>query len=145
MTNKLRYFVANWKMYGDLSSLKSINKVIKFAKSNKNKRFKLIYCPPYTLLSAFCAKLQNSPLSVGAQNCHEEIDYGAFTGNVNAKMIKNLGAKYIILGHSENRANGDTNITINKKINSALKQKLIVIFCIGETLFQKKEKKRIKL
>ena len=140
MTNKLRYFVANWKMYGDLKSLKSINKVIKFAKSNKNKRFKVIYCPPYTLLSAFCAKLQNSPLSVGAQNCHEEIDYGAFTGNVNAKMIKNLGAKYIILGHSENRANGDTDFTINKKINSALKQKLTVIFCIGETLAQKKRK-----
>ncbi len=87
MTNKLRYFVANWKMYGDLKSLKSINKVIKFAKSNKNKRFKVIYCPPYTLLSAFCTKLQNSPLSVGAQNCHEEIDYGAFTGNVNAKIF----------------------------------------------------------
>ena len=43
MTNKLRYFIANWKMYGDLKSLKSINKVIKFAKSNKNKRFKLIF------------------------------------------------------------------------------------------------------
>jgi len=54
-------------------------------------------------------------------------------------MIKNLGAKYIILGHSENRANGDTDITINEKINSALKQKLTVIFCIGETLSQKKD------
>jgi len=145
MTNKLRYFIANWKMYGDLKSIKSINKVIKFAKSNKNKRFKLIYCPPYTLLSAFCAKLQKSPLSVGAQNCHEEIDYGAFTGNVNAKMIKNLGAKYIILGHSENRANGDTDIIINKKINSALKQKLTVIFCIEETLSQKKRKETNKI
>jgi len=145
MTNKFRYFIANWKMYGDLNSLKSINKVIKFAKSNKKKRFKLIYCPPYTLLSAFCAKLHNSLLSVGAQNCHEEIDYGAFTGNVNAKMIKNLGAKYIILGHSENRANGDTDIIINKKINSALKQKLTVIFCIGETLFQKKRKETNKI
>ena len=145
MTNKFRYFIANWKMYGDLNSLKSINKVIKFAKSNKNKRFKLIYCPPYTLLSAFCVKLQKSPLSVGAQNCHQEIEYGAFTGNVNAKMIKNLGAKYIILGHSENRANGDTDITINKKINSALKQKLTVIFCIGETLSQKKRKETNKI
>ena len=132
-------------MYGDLNSLKSINKVIKFAKSNKKKRFKLIYCPPYTLLSAFCAKLQKSPLFVGAQNCHEETEYGAFTGNINAKMIKNLGAKYIILGHSENRANGDTDEVINKKINSALKQKLIVIFCIGETLFQKKRKQTNKI
>ena len=145
MTNKFRYFIANWKMYGDLNSLKSINKVIKFAKLNKKKRFKLIYCPPYTLLSAFYAKLKKSPLSIGAQNCHEEIDYGAFTGSVNAKMIKNLGAKYIILGHSENRANGDTNITINKKINSALKQNLTVIFCIGETLSQKKRKETNKI
>ena len=145
MTNKLRYFIANWKMYGDLNSLKSINKVIKFAKLNRTKRFKLIYCPPYTLLGAFCAKLQNSKLSVGAQNCHEEIDYGAFTGNVNAKMIKNLGAKYIILGHSESRANGDTDVIINKKIDSALKQKLTVIFCIGETLSQKKRKQTNKI
>ena len=96
MTNKIRYFIANWKMYGDLKSLKSINKVIKFAKSNKNKRFKVIYCPPYTLLSAFCAKLQNSPLSVGAQNCHESENFGAFTGFVNSKMLKNVGARYVI-------------------------------------------------
>ena len=142
MTNKFRYFIANWKMFGDLNSLKSINKVIKFVKSNKKKRFKLIYCPPYTLLSAFCSKLQKSPIFVGAQNCHEEAGYGAFTGNVNAKMIKNLGAKYVIVGHSENRANGDTDLIINKKINSALKQKLRVIFCIGETLAQKKERNK---
>ena len=72
MTNKFRYFIANWKMYGNLNSLKSINNVIKFTKSNSKKRFKLIYCPPYTLLSAFCAKLQKSSISVGAQNCHEK-------------------------------------------------------------------------
>ena len=55
-------------------------------------------------------------------------------------MLKNAGAQFVIIGHSENRANGDTDITINKKINSALKQKLTVIFCIGETLAQKKSK-----
>ena len=145
MTNKFRYFIANWKMYGDLNSLKSINKVIKFAKLYNKKRFRLVYCPPYTLLHAFSTKLKKSPLSVGAQNCHVESEYGAFTGNINAKMIKNLGSKFIILGHSENRANGDTDEVINKKINSALKQKLIVIFCIGETLFQKKRKQTNKI
>ena len=132
-------------MYGDLNSLKSINKVIKFAKLHNKKRFKLVYCPPYTLLHAFSTKLKKSPLSVGAQNCHVESEYGAFTGNINAKMIKNLGSKFIILGHSENRANGDTDIIINKKINSALKQKLTVIFCIGETLSQKKRKETNKI
>ena len=139
------YFIANWKMFGDQKSLNSLNKVIKFSKINKNNKFKLIYCPPYTLLDLFNKKLKNTNIEVGAQNCHEEVDYGAFTGNVNAKMIKNLGAKYIILGHSENRANGDTDFTINKKINSALKQKLTVIFCIGETLSQKKRKETNKI
>ncbi len=140
MTNKFRYFIANWKMYGNLNSLKSINNVIKFTKSNSKKRFKLIYCPPYTLLSAFCAKLQKSSISVGAQNCHEKNEHGAFTGSVNAQMIKNLGVKYVILGHSENRINGDTDDIINKKIKSALNQKLTVIFCIGETLYQRNNK-----
>ncbi len=82
---------------------------------------------------------------MGAQNCHEENEYGAFTGNVNAKMIKNLGAKHLILGHSENRNNGETNVIINKKINNALKQKLNVIFCIGETLSQKRRKETNKI
>ena len=53
MTNKIRYFIANWKMYGDLASLKSIKNVIKFSRLSKSKKFKIIYCPPYTLLSDF--------------------------------------------------------------------------------------------
>jgi len=145
MTNKFRYFIANWKMYGDLNSLKSINKVIKFVKSHKNKRFKLVYCPPYTLLHSFSNKLKKTLIGVGAQNCHTEQEYGPFTGNVNAKMIKNLGAKFIIIGHSENRADGETDKTINKKIISALKQNLIVLFCIGETFLQKKRKQTNKI
>ena len=140
MTNKLRYFIANWKMYGDLKSLKSIGKVIKFTKLHKKKRFKLVYCPPYTLLHAFSDKLKKSTISIGAQNCHQENEYGAFTGSINAKMIRILGAKFVILGHSENRNDGDTDVIINQKIKSALKQKLNVLFCIGETFSQKKKK-----
>jgi len=140
MTNKFKYFIANWKMYGDLKSLKSIDKVINFAKKNKKKRFKLIYCPPYTLIHAFSIKLKKTSISIGSQNCHPVNDYGAFTGSINAKMASDLGAKFIIIGHSENRADGDTDEIINKKINSALKQKLTVIFCIGETMLQKRKK-----
>ena len=140
MTNKLRYFVANWKMYGDLKSLKSIDKVIKFTKLNKKKKFKLIYCPPYTLLYPFVEKLKKSNIEVGAQNCHEEIDYGAFTGSINSKMLKNLGAKFVIIGHSENRQNGENDFLINNKIKSAIKNNLSVIFCIGETISQKRKR-----
>jgi triosephosphate isomerase len=85
-------------------------------------------------------KLKNSNIDVGAQNCHENETYGAFTGSVNSSMLKNVGAKYIIIGHSENRQAGETDKLINLKIKSALKSGLKVIFCIGETLQQKRKK-----
>jgi len=145
MTNKYMYFIANWKMYGDLKSLNTLDKVIKFSKSYKKNKFKLIYCPPYTLLDAFSSKFKKTKLDVGAQNCHEYESYGAFTGSVNSKMIKNIGANFVIIGHSENRAQGETNLLINKKIKDALKNKLKVIFCIGETLFEKRKRKTHKI
>ena len=141
MTNKIRYFIANWKMYGDLSSLNSIQRIIKFSKLNKSKKFKIVYCPPYTLLNQFITKVKKSSIDVGAQNIHQNFDFGANTGFINSKMVKNLGAKYVILGHSENRELGEDNKHINKKILSAIKSKLTVIFCIGETLSQRKKNK----
>ena len=78
---------------------------------------------------------------MGAQNCHYRRDHGAFTGSISPLMIKKAGAKFIILGHSENRMEGETNKLIKEKINSALKQKITVIYCIGETLKEKNKKK----
>tara|TARA_B100001540_G_scaffold77018_1_gene69444 strand:- start:326 stop:910 length:585 start_codon:yes stop_codon:yes gene_type:complete len=86
-------------------------------------------------------RLKNSNLEVGAQNCHENDDYGAFTGQVNSRMLKSVGAKYVILGHSENRKAGENDNLINLKIKSAIKVGLKVIFCVGETLKEKKNKK----
>ena len=85
-------------------------------------------------------KLKKTDIKVGAQNCHENDNYGAFTGSVNSMMLKNVGAKYVIIGHSENRQSGETDKLINLKIKSALRSNLTVIFCIGETLKEKKEK-----
>ena len=133
MTNKYMFFIANWKMFGDLRTLNSLDNVIKFSKTNKNK-FKLIYCPPNTLIRPMSKRLKNSNLEVGAQNCHENDDYGAFTGQVNSRMLKSVGAKYVILGHSENRKTGENDNLINLKIKSAIKVGLKVIFCVGETL-----------
>ncbi len=140
MTNKYMFFIANWKMFGDLRTLNSLDKVIKFSKSNKNK-FKLIYCPPNTLIRPMSKRLKNSNLEVGAQNCHENDDYGAFTGQVNSRMLKSVGAKYVILGHSENRKAGENDNLVNLKIKSAIKAGLKVIFCVGESLSEKKNKK----
>ena len=144
MTNKI-LFIANWKMFGNLNSVKSIQSVINLSKKKNYKNAKIIYCPPYTLLNNFVIKTRKTNLDVGAQNCHYEINTGPFTGSISSTMIKKLGAKYVIIGHSENRSNGETNNLINKKIHSAILNNLNVIFCIGENLFEKKNKKTNKI
>ena len=141
MTNKYMYFIANWKMYGNSKSLNSLDKVIKFSKSKEINKGRLIYCPPYTLLDSFLKKFKNCLIDIGAQNCHESNEYGPHTGFINARMLKNIGANYVIIGHSENREKGETDKIINQKIKSAIKSKLKVIFCIGETFKQKKNGK----
>ena len=135
------YFVANWKMYGSLSSLSTLNKVIKFSKSKEIKKGRLIYCPPYTLISSFSEKFKNCQIGIAAQNCHESESYGPYTGAINPRMLKNIGAHFVIIGHSENREKGENDKLINLKIKSALEAKLKVIFCIGESLSEKRKKK----
>ena len=135
------YFIANWKMYGNLSSINTLDKVIKFSKSKEINKGRLIYCPPYTLISSFSKKFKNCQIGIGGQNCHESENYGAYTGSINSRMLKNIGAQFVIIGHSENREKGESDKLINLKIKSALEAKLKVIFCIGETLIEKKRKK----
>ena len=140
MTNKLIYFIGNWKMFGDFGDFKIVHRINRFAYKSKNslKKKKIILCVPSTLIHYFKKKLQSKFISLGVQNCHYHQGYGPFTGSVNASMLKNVGAEYIILGHSENRSEGESNKLIRKKIISSLNQKLNVIFCIGETLYEKK-------
>ena len=141
MTNKYMYFVANWKMFGDLRALNSLDKVIKFSKTIRKNKFKIIYCPPSTLIRPFSKILKTTQIGVGAQNCHHSYDFGANTGQVNSRMLKSVGAKFVIIGHSENRQLGEDDKLINLKIKSALKAGLKIIFCIGETLREKRNKK----
>ena len=143
MTNKLKYFIGNWKMFGDFGDFKIINKINQFSHKSKKSltNKKIILCVPNTLIHFFKKKLTSKFISLGVQNCHFNEGYGPYTGSVNASMLKKAGAEYIILGHSENRSEGESNELIKKKISSSLNQKLNVIFCVGETF---KEKKRNK-
>ncbi len=145
MTNKYIYFIANWKMFGNLKTLKSLNKVISFVKKFRKNKFNLIYCPPATLLSSLSNKLKLTSIQIGAQNCHESDKYGPNTGQINSRMIKAVGANYVILGHSENRQLGENDKLINLKIKNSLKSGLKIIFCIGESLNQKNKKKTKKI
>ena len=125
------YFIANWKMFGDLRTLNRLDKVIAFTNKIKKNKFKLIYCPPSTLICPLVKIFKKTPIEVGAQNCHESKNYGANTGQINSMMLRGVGAKYVILGHSENRILGENDKLINLKINNAIKSGLKVIFCIG--------------
>ena len=139
MTNNNMYFIANWKMHGNTKDIEKTKPIIRLSKSKKYKKVKIIYCPPYTLLKDFFIKTKKTRISIGAQNCHQNLDFGPFTGSINSKLIKSTGAKYIIIGHSESRKQGDNDQDINKKINAASKEKLKIIFCIGENLKEKKK------
>tara|TARA_B100000029_G_C17431729_1_gene908125 strand:+ start:9 stop:770 length:762 start_codon:yes stop_codon:yes gene_type:complete len=143
MTNKLKYFIGNWKMFGNTADLKKIYQINRFCSSFKKfkKSNKVIMCVPSTLIYLFSSKVKSKIISIGAQNCHFNEVEGPFTGSVNSSMLKKVGAKYIILGHSENRLEGDTNKIIIRKIEIALKNNLKVIFCIGETMQEKLKRK----
>ena len=107
MTNNM-FFIANWKMFGDFRSVNSIKKVINLSKNKKYKKAKIVYCPPYTLINKTLNLVKNSNIQVGAQNCHYSQSPGPFTGSINTNLIKLSGARYVIIGHSENRSKGET-------------------------------------
>ena len=124
----------NWKMNMDLSQtvelISGIKNALNFNEINAN----VIVCPPFTSLETAVELTKDTPIEVGAQNMFYE-DGGAFTGEISAKMLKSVGCKYVILGHSERRSIfGESNEWINKKITKALSEDLNVIFCVGETL-----------
>lgn len=95
------------------------------------KNVETVICPPSIYISGLKTKTPN--LKIGAQDVSAEFDIGPYTGEISADMLKNLGVNYVIIGHSERRAMGETNKIINKKIQAALKAGLKVIFCVGET------------
>jgi triosephosphate isomerase len=143
MTNKLKYFIGNWKMFGDFGDIKIIQTIDQF--NNSSKRLfgikKIIFCVPSTLIYYFKKKLKSKFISLGVQNCHYHHGYGPFTGSLSSSMLKKAGASYIILGHSENRLEGESYKLIKKKIISSLNENLNIIFCIGETFKERKSKR----
>jgi triosephosphate isomerase len=142
MTNKLKYFIGNWKMFGDFNSFKIISKINQYAKKHKSlEKSKIVLCVPNILIDFFNKKLKSKSISIGAQNCYHEEGYGPFTGAISAVMLKKMGAEYIILGHSENREEGETLKLIKKKVIAALNQKLNIILCVGEKFIDKKKGK----
>jgi triosephosphate isomerase len=97
----------------------------------------IVVCPVFTVLAVVHDVLSESNVALGAQNVYWE-DAGAFTGEVSAPLLKEIGVEYVIIGHSERRQFfGETNQTVNKKIRAALKHGLTPIVCVGEVLAER--------
>ena len=143
----MKYFIGNWKMYGVPKSVGTINKINKFVKSDKkfNKKYKIVITPPNTLIGSYAKLFLNQKISIGAQNCYHKDNFGANTGAVSPLMIKSVGAQYMIVGHSDNRSEGDTDSMLKSKVENSLKNKLKVVFCIGENKMDKKKKRTFKV
>ena len=131
-------------MFGVPKSITILNKINKFIKSDKkfNKRYKTVITPPHTLVESYAKFFINQNISIGSQNCYHKDNFGANTGSVSPLMVKSVGAKYVIVGHSDNRTEGDTDAMLKSKVESSLNNKLKVVFCIGEN---KADKKKIEL
>jgi len=147
MANNMRYFIGNWKMFGIPKSISILDKINKFVKSDKqfNKKYKVVITPPLTLVQSFAKFFINKKIFIGAQNCYHKDIFGANTGAVSPLMIKSIGAQYVIVGHSDNRAEGDNDTMLKSKVDFSLSNKLKVVFCIGENKEHKANNKTFEI
>lgn len=123
----------NWKMYNTIEESRSLVKGL-MKELGSVSGVEVIVAPPFTSIGAVVAEVSGSRIKVAAQNMHWE-EHGAFTGEVSPVMIKDAGCSHVIIGHSERRQYfAETNQTVNKKVQAALKAGLTPIMCVGETL-----------
>jgi triosephosphate isomerase len=121
----------NWKMNGLVASLAEVEAVAQTA-SEGPEIAEVVLCPPATLI-AHAAALAAGRIGIGAQDCHAQ-SFGAFTGDISAEMLKDAGADYVILGHSERRAwHHETDADVSAKAVAAMRAGLLPIVCVGET------------
>ena len=142
----MRYFIGNWKMFGVPKSLDILKKINSFTLKDKNRnKYRVIITPPYTLIESFAKFFKNKKISIGSQNCYQKEQFSSNTAAVSPYMLKSVGAKYTLIGHSDNRGEGDTDIMLKAKVAFALKNNLKVVFCIGENKLEKKNKKTLSV
>ena len=127
-----RYVIAgNWKMNFTPSEATAFINEIKPMVEGKN-NCDIIFCAPFVTIGAAMEAAKGSNIKIGAQNVHFE-EKGAFTGEISAKMLKEIGVEYVIIGHSERRQYfGETDATVNLRTKAALAAGLKVILCLGE-------------
>ena len=125
----------NWKMNNDRKAAKAL--ITELAPMVKDAGCEVVLCVPFTNLETALSLCEGTNLHVGAQNCHWEKS-GAYTGEISADMLVEMGVEYVVIGHSERRQYfGETNATVNKRVRAALDAGLRPIVCVGELLAQR--------
>jgi triosephosphate isomerase len=144
MTPGVRPLVAgNWKMNGLSASLQEIKAMR--AGVDEGAAAEVVVCPPATLLAQAAYFLKGGKIALGAQDCHPQPS-GAFTGDISAEMIKDAGAAYVIVGHSERRAgHGETDALVRAKAEAARRAGLTAIVCVGETRAEREAARAIEV
>ena len=132
--NRKKIIAGNWKMNKGIEESLSLVNDLKESVQGINGRIEIVVSPPFTVLSVINDAIKDSSILLAAQDVFWE-EKGAYTGEISPVMLKDVGCKYTIIGHSERRQYfNETNETVNKKIKAALRNDLFVIICVGETL-----------
>jgi triosephosphate isomerase len=137
MTKPKPLVAGNWKMNGLRASLSEIAAIRDAVRHGGSGRAEVLVCPPATLIAAAADLCQGSAVALGAQDCHAKPS-GAHTGDISAQMLGDAGAAYVIVGHSERRADhGESDEVVRAKAEAVLRAGLMPIICIGETKAQR--------
>jgi len=144
MTPEIRPLVAgNWKMNGLRGSLDQIKAMAEGVKGPLSEKVEALICPPATLLYVATALCDDSPLLIGAQDCHQDVS-GAHTGDVSAEMVADCFGTHVIVGHSERRTDhAESDALVRAKATAAFSAELVAIICIGETGDERKAGKTL--
>ena len=127
----------NWKMHGSLEDSAALVAALREGVGDAAES-RMLLCPPFVYLQAVTRWLDGSPIVLGAQDLSEEAGPGAFTGEISGAMLRDVGCRYVIVGHSERRALfGETDARVAAKFQSAQGQGLTPILCVGETLAER--------
>lgn len=133
----------NWKMSGLTADGIALASEIKAAVKAKKRSCEFLVCPPFTILASVKKAIRGTKIALGAQDCHFD-EKGAHTGDISPLMLTDIGCSYVILGHSERRADhGESSELVCKKAEAAHKAGLKTVICIGETLAQRDQGKTV--
>ncbi|GLS20515.1 triosephosphate isomerase [Labrys miyagiensis] len=135
----------NWKMNGLLKGVGELEAIASGIAGGGAGHAETLICPPFTLIARFAAAAAGQHIKIGAQDCHAKPS-GAHTGDISAEMLKDCGASYVIVGHSERRTDhGETDADVKAKAEAAQRAGIIGIICIGETRAERESGKALEV